>query len=133
MSESIFTKIIRGEIPAHKIYEDESFLAFLDIRPINPGHTLVVPKQQIDYLFDLPNDVYTGLMAVCKKIEPAIRKASGAKRVGIAVEGFAIPHAHIHLVPINSGNELDSNRAKPASDETLAAMAEKIKSFLYAK
>ena len=133
MAESIFTKIIKGEIPAHKIYEDENILAFLDIRPINPGHTLVVPKQEIDYLFDLPDNIYAGMMAVCKKIEPAIRKASGAKRVGIAVEGFAIQHAHIHLVPINSGNELDPNRAKQALDEELAAMAEKIKSFLYAK
>lgn len=130
MPESVFAKIIKGEIPVSKVYEDEQILAFLDIKPINPGHTLVVPKKEVDYFFDLPDDLYHTLMTVCKKIEPAVKKASGAKRVGIAVEGFAVAHAHVHLVPLNAGNELDPHRAKEASYEELDAMAKKIKSFL---
>ncbi len=100
MEDSIFTKIIRGEIPCHKIYEDDTALAFLDIHPQNPGHTLLVPKQQIDQLWDLPDELYHHLWEVAQQLEARIRDVINPPRVGIAVEGFGVPHAHIHLIPL---------------------------------
>ena len=130
MSESIFTKIIKGEIPAHKIYEDENFIAFLDIKPINPGHTLIVPKEPIDYLFDLPHNLYAEIFEICRKLEPGIRKSTNAVRVGMVVYGFDVPHAHIHLVPLYAGGELDFKLAKMADSRELAKIAELIKLYL---
>lgn len=130
MPDSIFTKIIKGEIPAHKIYEDENFAAFLDIKPINPGHTLVVPKRQIDYLFDLPHDLYAEIFEACRRLESAIRKSTNAERVGMVVYGFDVPHAHIHLIPLYTGGELDFSRAKMASGQDLENMVKLIKSYL---
>lgn len=130
MSDTIFTKIIKGEIPAHKIYEDKDFVAFLDIKPINPGHTLVVPKIQVDYLFDLPHNLYVGVFEACRKLELAIRKSTNATRIGLVVYGFDVPHAHIHLVPLYMGGELDFKLAKMAESRELAKMAELIKSYL---
>src|SRR3990170_5546743 len=98
MPDSIFTKIIKGEIPAHKIYEDENFIAFLDIKPINPGHMLIVPKEPIDYLFDLPHNLYAEIFEICRKLEPGIRKSPNAVRVGMVVYGFDVWYAHIYLV-----------------------------------
>ena len=100
MQESIFTKIIRGEIPCHKIYEDDKTLAFLDIHPQMTGHTLLIPKQQIDQLWDLPEDLYQHLWDVAKKIEQRLIEIIKSPRVGVAVEGFGVPHAHIHLIPL---------------------------------
>ena len=97
---TIFTRIIGGEIPCHKILEDEQFLAFLDIRPIRPGHTLVIPKKEIDYIFDVDNPTLSAMMIFSKKVAAAIRRAVECKRVGIMVAGLEVPHAHIHLVPI---------------------------------
>ena len=127
---SIFTKIIKGEIPCHKIAETEDFFAFLDVFPCAPGHTLVVPKKEVDYLFDLTDELYLGLMAFAKSLEPAIRKAVPCKRVGVAVIGLEVPHAHVHLIPMNSMNDMNFNSKIKISQEELAEIAEKIKASL---
>lgn len=108
---SIFTKIVNGEIPCYKVAEDEEFLAFLDIFPLAIGHVLVIPKVEIDYLFDLDDQKYSGLMLFSKRVALALRKAFPCKKVGVAVLGLEVPHAHIHLVPLNS--ESDINFSKP--------------------
>lgn len=127
---SIFTKIINGEIPCHKIAEAEDFFAFLDVFPCAPGHTLVVPKKEVDYLFDLSDELYLGLMAFAKSLEPAIRKAVPCKRVGVAVIGLEVPHVHVHLVPMNSMNDMNFNSKIKISQEELSEIAEKIKAGL---
>jgi histidine triad (HIT) family protein len=99
---SIFTRIINGEIPCYKVAEDENYFAFLDISPLAKGHTLVVPKQEVDYLFDLDDELYTGLQLFAKKVAKAIDKAVPCKRVGVAVIGLEVPHAHIHLIPLHN-------------------------------
>ncbi len=108
---SIFTKIINGEIPSYKIAEDENYYAFLDIFPLAKGHTLVIPKKEVDYLFDLDDAEYLGLQMFAKKVAMALKKAIPCKKVGVAVLGLEVPHAHIHLVPMNS--EKDINFANP--------------------
>ncbi len=127
---SIFTKIINGEIPCHKIAETEDYFAFLDVFPCAPGHTLVVPKKEIDYLFDMSDELYLGLMAFAKSIEPAIKKAMPCKRVGVAVIGLEVPHAHIHLIPMNSLNDMNFNSKIKISQEELGEIAERIKAYL---
>lgn len=124
---SLFTGIISGEIPCHKICEDDHYLAFLDIRPINPGHTLVIPKKEIDYLFDIDDDSLGGMMVFAKKIAHAIKKEVECERVGVMVAGLEVPHAHIHLVPIFQISDLNFANAKPMENEELAKMAEKIR------
>ncbi|MCE7936418.1 HIT family protein [Candidatus Saccharibacteria bacterium CPR2] len=103
MAESIFTKIIKGEIPCHKVYEDDKVIAFLDIHPVSEGHTLVVSKKQIDHLWDLEDDLYLHLMSVSKKIANRIREVINPPRVGVMVEGFEVPHAHYHIFPLYKG------------------------------
>ncbi len=127
---SIFSKIVAGEIPAYKIAEDEHYLAFLDVFPCSKGHTLVIPKKEIDYLFDMDDEHYLGLMAFAKKIEPAIKKAITCKRVGVAVIGLEVPHAHVHLIPMNSMADMNFNSKIKLSQEELGEIADKIKSFL---
>jgi len=124
---SLFTKIINEEIPCHKIMEDESYLAFLDIRPINPGHTLVITKKEIDYIFDLDDELLSGLITFAKKAAKKIRNSVECRRVGIMVAGLEVPHAHVHLVPIVSVFDLNFARAQAASNDELAKMAEKIR------
>ena len=127
---TIFSRIVAGEIPAHKIAETNDFLAFLDVMPTTMGHTLVIPKKEVDYLFNLDDELYTGLMAFAKKVAPAIEKAVPCKRIGVAVIGLEVPHAHVHLIPLNSMEDMNFNqKIKPTHDE-LAQMAAKIKSFL---
>lgn len=127
---SIFSRIVAGEIPAHKIAETDDYLAFLDVMPTATGHTLVIPKQEVDYIFDLDNELYNGLMAFAKKIAPAIEKAVPCKRIGVAVVGLEVPHAHVHLIPLNSMADMNfHNKLKPTQGE-LAATAEKIRQFL---
>ena len=129
--ESIFTRIIQGEIPAHIIYEDDQVLAFLDNSPLTDGHTLLIPKQEIDYLFDLPDELYNYLWTVAKKLARPLQTAMGSKRVGVIVEGFLVPHTHIHLVPINNDQQLKhGSRNHDTTDEEFAAIATKIKEFL---
>jgi histidine triad (HIT) family protein len=128
---TIFTKILAGEIPAHKILEDDKYLAFLDIRPVNPGHTLVIPKQVIDYIFDIDDELLKGLIVFAKKVSRGVRKAIPCKRVGVMVAGLEVPHAHVHLIPIiESLTELNFSRAKPMASEELARIAQKIRAHL---
>jgi histidine triad (HIT) family protein len=103
---SIFSRIVAGEIPCYKIAENEKFFAFLDINPLSKGHTLVIPKQEIDYLFDLSDENYLGMFLFAKEIAGAIKEAIPCKRVGMAVIGLEVPHAHIHLIPINKESDL---------------------------
>lgn len=127
---SIFTKIIKGEIPCYKIAEDEHHFAFLDIRPLHIGHTLVIPKKEIDYIFDLEDAELQSLIVFAKKIAVALKKSIACERIGIAVIGLEVPHAHIHLSPINSIHDLDFKNAKEISKDTMLEIAEKIKANL---
>jgi histidine triad (HIT) family protein len=124
---SIFTRIISGEIPSYKIAENEHFYAFLDISPLKPGHTLVVPKQEIDRIFDLPKETLAEMMLFAHPIAKAIEKSFQCNRCGIAVIGLEVPHAHIHLVPINSADDLNFTREKlKLSIDEMKACQEKI-------
>lgn len=109
---SIFTKIINGEIPSYKIAEDANYYAFLDINPLAKGHTLVVPKKEVDYIFDLDDPTLAGMLVFSGKVAKAIQKVVPCKRIGMAVLGLEVPHAHIHLVPINGGNDIDFSKPK---------------------
>jgi len=122
---TIFTRIAKGEIPSYKVAESEDFYAFLDISPLAPGHTLVIPKHiEDDYIFNLPDDVYNGLWAFARKVAVAIKKAVPCKRVGVAVLGMEVPHTHIHLVPLQTEGDMDFRKVKPqVSDEQKAAIA----------
>ena len=124
---TLFTRIIKGEIPCHKILEDENYLAFLDIRPINPGHTLVIPKKEIDYIFDIDDKQLAGLINFAKKVAGMIRKAVPCKKVGVMVAGLEVPHAHIHLVPIFDVGDLNFAKAQPMPNEELTKVADKIR------
>ena len=124
---TIFSRIINGEIPSYKIAENEQFYAFLDISPLQPGHTLVVPKLETDYFFDLPGQYLEEIMIFAKPIALAIQHAVPCKRCGIAVIGLEVPHAHLHLVPINNADDLNFTRSKlnlPAAE--MKAIQEKI-------
>ncbi len=128
---SIFTRIIKGEIPSHKILEDDRYFAFLDIRPVNPGHTLVIPKQEIDYIFDVEDELLKGLIIFTKKVAQAVKKTIPCKKVGLIVAGIEVPHAHVHLIPIINGlSDLNFSRAKSASNTELSEIAAKIRSNL---
>ncbi|MCX2743694.1 HIT family protein [Mangrovivirga sp. M17] len=128
---SIFTKIINREIPGHIVAEDDSYIAFLDIQPLVHGHLLVVPKKEVDYIFDLDDDTYSGLMLFAKKVAAGLKKAVDCKRIGVAVIGLEVPHVHVHLVPMNSMGDINFSRPKlEPSDEELSEMAEKIKKEL---
>jgi histidine triad (HIT) family protein len=127
MEASIFTKIVNGEIPAYKIAEDDRFLAFLDVFPTTKGHTLVIPKQQTDYIFDLDDELYLGLMAFAKKVAAAIEKAVPCKRVGVAVVGLEVPHAHVHLIPLNSMQDMNFANKKQFSQQEFQETLEKIR------
>ena len=109
---TIFTKIINGEIPCYKVAEDDRYLAFLDINPLKAGHTLVVPKKEIDYLFDIDDEYLAGMIVFAKKVAAAIKETCLCKRVGVAVIGFEIPHAHIHLVPMDSMDDINFKNPK---------------------
>ena len=127
---SIFTKIVNGEIPCYKIAEDENFLAFLDVNPNAKGHTLCIPKKEIDKIFDIDDDLYFGLMQICKKVAIALEKAVACKRVGMAVVGLEVPHAHVHLIPLNEIDEMRFQNKVSLTKEEFEDLAKKIKSFL---
>jgi histidine triad (HIT) family protein len=127
---SIFSRIANGEIPCHKIAEDAHFLAFLDIQPVAIGHTLVIPKQEVDYIFDLDDDTYLALMAFSKKVGQAIERAIPCKRIGITVVGLEVPHAHIHLIPLNSMADMDLTKKMTMSHQELASVAIKISELI---
>ena len=124
---SIFSKIVNGEIPSYKVAEDERYYAFLDINPLQKGHTLVVPKKETDYIFDLTDEELAGLMVFAKRVAKAIGKCIPCQRVGVAVLGLDVPHAHIHLVPLNDGNDLNfCNPKKLVPAEEMQACADLI-------
>ena len=127
---SIFSKIVSGQIPSHKIAESEDFLAFLDAFPITKGHTLVIPKKEIDYIFNLDDTMYTNLFLFAKSIVPAIQKTVPCLRIGISVIGLEVPHAHVHLLPLNSMADADFSKKIKISQEELAALAAEIRSNL---
>jgi len=128
---TIFTKIIKGEIPCYRVAEDERFFAFLDINPLHAGHTLVVPKKETDYLFDLDDDTYAGLMLFSKKVAAAIEKAVVCKRIGVAVVGLEVPHVHVHLIPMNTMDDINFLKPKlKFTPEEFKKIAEKISSKL---
>lgn len=128
---SIFTKIIQGEIPSYKIAEDENYYAFLDINPLAKGHTLIVPKKETDYLFDLDDDLLAGMSVFSKKVAWAIENVIPCARIGVAVLGLEVPHAHIHLIPINSETDISFSKPKlKLSDEEFRKIAEKIRMAL---
>ncbi len=120
---SIFSRIVAGEIPCYKVAENDKYFAFLDINPVAPGHTLVIPKHEVDYVFDLDDEEYEGLMQFAKKVAKALKATMPCKRIGVAVMGLEVPHTHIHLVPINK--ESDMNFFK----EKLTLPAEEMKSI----
>nr|WP_315212053.1 HIT family protein [uncultured Flavobacterium sp.] len=127
---SIFTKIINGEIPCYKIAEDENFLAFLDVNPNAKGHTLCIPKQEVNKIFEMEDDLYIGLMQFSKKIAVALEKTVPCKRIGMAVVGLEVPHAHVHLIPLNEMDEMRFQNKVSLSKDEFEALAESIKSNL---
>ena len=128
MPDSIFTKIIKGEIPCYKIAEDDRFIAFLDVFPIKKGHTLVVPKVQIDYLFDLDDSLLSDLMLFAKKVAQKMERAISCERIGVAVIGLEVPHAHVHLVPLDTVGDIDFGQPKlQLSTEEMAEIADSIR------
>lgn len=128
---TIFSKIINGDIPAYKIAESDQFIAFLDIEPLVTGHVLVVPKVEVDKIFDVPDDYLSAMLVFAKPIAHAIEKTFDCNRCGISVVGLEVPHAHMHLVPINSANDLNFSRPKlKATQEDLKVVQEKLKAAL---
>jgi len=126
---TIFSKIVAGEIPCYKVAENEQFFAFLDINPMTKGHTLVIPKMEIDYIFDLDEQTYSGLMLFAKKVAHAIQKTIECKRIGMAVVGLEVPHTHVHLIPIQKESDMViSNPKLKLSSEEMKEIAEKIAS-----
>jgi histidine triad (HIT) family protein len=127
---TIFSRIVAREIPAHILREDGDFLAFLDVRPIRAGHTLVIPKTEIEDVFDMPDPLLSGLLPFARPVAKAIKEVTGAQRVGMAVVGLEVPHAHVHLIPIDGLHDIDFRRASAADDAELAAMAERIRDHI---
>ncbi len=125
---SLFSRIVAGEIPCHRIDEDERFLAFLDVAPLAKGHTLVIPKRETDYIFDLNEEELSGILPFARGVAAKLRKVVPCERIGIAVVGLEVPHAHVHLVPIRTADDLNFTRPKlnPTSEE-LAQLAERIR------
>ncbi len=127
---TIFSRIIAGEIPCHKIAEDDKFFAFLDINPVQMGHTLIVPKREEDYIFNLGDDELAEMIVFAKRVAAAIKSYSGCVKVGVTVIGLEVPHAHIHLIPISKEGDLDFSKKSSPAQEDLAKVAEGIRSSL---
>ncbi|HZH72865.1 MAG TPA: HIT family protein [Mariniphaga sp.] len=124
---SIFTKIVQGDIPAYKVAEDDNYLAFMDISPVAKGHTLVIPKQEVDYLFDLDDQLYSGLQLFAKKVAKGLKNAVPCKKVGVLVLGLEVPHAHIHLIPMQNENDvLNFSEKIKMSQEEFESLRQKI-------
>jgi len=130
MPETIFSKILRGEIPCHRLAEDERFLAFLDVRPICHGHALVIPKQEVDYLFDMDDALLGGILLFARPVAKAIEKVVPCERIGLMVAGLEVRHAHIHLVPIRTMGDLSFAHARPADGSVLSELAQKIRAAI---
>lgn len=128
---TIFSKIVAGEIPSYKIAEDDKHYAFLDINPVAPGHTLVIPKKEVSYLFDLSDEEYTALQLFAKKVALAMKKALPCERIGVTVIGLEVPHAHIHLVPITKENDMNFSKPKMTLDPAeMVEIKEKITKYI---
>lgn len=127
---SIFTKIIQGEIPCYKIAEDDQFFAFLDINPNTPGHTLCVPKKEVDKIFDLDEQTYMDLMAFSRKVAIAIKKVIDCKRIGMSVVGLEVPHTHVHLIPLNAMKDVTFQTKVKLTEEEFQDIASKIRAAL---
>lgn len=127
MADNVFAKIVRGEIPCHKVWEDERHLAFLDIRPVHPGHTLVIPKADGDYLFDLEPGAYGALMQAVHQVARLLKERTGCARVVVVVLGYEVPHAHVHLIPTDSMEDLPPFGGRPANHAELARLAAKLR------
>ena len=124
---SIFTKIVKGEIPSYKVYEDKNFLAFLDINPLKKGHTLVIPKKEVDYIFDIDSKEYQNLWNTAKKIALGMKKVIECNRISIVVMGLEVPHAHIHLIPLDSMQDIDFAQPKlNISNDEMVQIANRI-------
>lgn len=129
--ESIFSKIVSGDIPAYKVAETLEYLAFLDINPLTEGHLLVIPKKEVDYIFDLDSESYVGLMMFAQIVAKGLKEAIPCERVGLSVIGLEVPHAHIHLIPINTMDDMNFSRPKlHLSEERMVEIAEKIRARL---
>ncbi len=126
MADCIFCKIVGRKIPAHIVKENENVLVFLDVNPMNPGHLLIIPKAHIENVFDLPDEQYKNIFETAKALSTPLQNAMQSRKIGVAVEGFGVPHAHVHLVPLHNPNELNPERATHMDEETLATIAEKI-------
>jgi histidine triad (HIT) family protein len=131
MEDSIFTKIIKGKIPCHKVYEDERVLAFLDIHPLTPGHTLVIPKIQVDHFDELEEADYQAVFAVVKKVAARLKEVTHAQRACLRIEGFDVPHAHVHVYPCNSPAEFYGDRDRIQKEPDHAALAEMAKRLAF--
>ncbi|WP_443936852.1 HIT family protein [Pedobacter sp. MW01-1-1] len=128
---SIFSKIIAGEIKAHVVAENDQYLAFLDVFPLTPGHVLVIPKEEVDYIFDIEEDAYAGLWSFAKTVSKGVKEAFPCKKVGVSVIGLEVPHAHIHLIPMNQVSDMNFSKEKlKPSEEELADAAAKIRAAL---
>lgn len=128
MEDSLFTKIIKGEIPAHKLYEDDKTIAFLTIQPVREGHTLVVPKAQVDQYIDLPDEDYDAMWRTVKKIATHLRAKTGKERIGIVIKGIDVPHTHVHLIPFNKGESLKADgEPEIVPSDVLSTVAEKLR------
>ena len=126
--QSIFSKIVAGQIPAHKVAETSEYLAFLDINPLTEGHLLVIPKKEVDYLFDLDSETYAGLMMFAQIVAVGLKRAIPCERIGLTVIGLEVPHAHIHLIPMNTMDDMNFSRPKlKLSEERLTEIAEAIR------
>ena len=129
--ESLFSKIVSGQIPAHKVADTLEYLAFLDINPLTEGHLLVIPKKEVDYLFDLDSETYLGLMMFAQIVAAGLKRAMPCERIGLTVIGLEVPHAHIHLIPINTMDDMNFSRPKlKLAEERLTEIAEAIREQL---
>lgn len=127
---TLFTKIVNGEVPAYKVAENDQFLAFLDIRPNTKGHTLCIPKKEVNKIFDLDEETYMGLMAFSRKVAKGIEKVIPCKRVGMAVVGLEVPHVHVHLIPLNSMGDMNFAQSQSFSEAEFEKIANDIKSHI---
>ncbi|VVB75213.1 HIT domain protein [uncultured archaeon] len=130
MKNCIFCKIIKGEIPSIKVWEDAETYAFMDINPTRPGHMLIIPKKHVDYIFETEEPLFTKLFVNAKKLSKALKSSTGALKIGLAIEGIAVRHVHLHLIPVNNVNDLDPCKSKKGNIEELKQMAEKIRKEL---
>ncbi|MBF0196728.1 MAG: HIT family protein [Planctomycetes bacterium] len=128
---SIFSKIVAGEIPCHKLLEDEHYLSFLDLRPIKEGHALVIPKKEVDYIFDMDDNDLAGLMFFARRVAKGIERVIPCKKIGLTVVGLEVPHTHIHLVPIDGVRDMDFAKAKEVDSQTLSQLATKIRDYIH--